>query len=177
MKLRKAFTLMEVNLAMMVMAVGTLGLVSLYTFGYRENRQSMEDVKATGVAEKIFGSLELALSSTEIKWSEWKALPVLLPDGNELTGGWGSYYDFQNSCMRSSNTSGSSVYQKLIGISNVSVPGYDDQNMYTALVVSKGGDQNSRRLTIGLRASNRNGDLMGQPIYYTEIVFQGDPDK
>ena len=177
MKLRKAFTLMEVNLAMMVMAVGTLGLVSLYTFGYRENRQSVEDVKATGVAEKILGSLELALSSTKIKWSEWKALPQLLPAGSELSGGWAAYYDFQNGGMRSTSTTGQSVYQKLVGISDINVGGYDDQNMYTALVVSKGGDDNSRRLTIALRASNRNGDLMGQPIYYTEVVFQGDPTK
>ena len=45
-KARQGFTLMEVNLAMFVMAVGTLGLVSLYSFGYRENQQSKDDVKA-----------------------------------------------------------------------------------------------------------------------------------
>ena len=40
MMFRHAFTLIEVNLAMFVMAVGTLGLVSLYSLGYRENQQS-----------------------------------------------------------------------------------------------------------------------------------------
>ena len=42
--LRKAFTLMEVNLAILIMAGGVLSVVSLFALGYRENRQSREDV-------------------------------------------------------------------------------------------------------------------------------------
>ena len=38
--MKKAFTLIEVNLAIMVMAVGVLGIISLYAFGFREERQS-----------------------------------------------------------------------------------------------------------------------------------------
>ena len=51
MMFRRGFTLIEVNLAMFVMAVGTLGLVSLYSLGYRENQQSNEDVQAAAVAD------------------------------------------------------------------------------------------------------------------------------
>ena len=41
--LRKAFTLMEVNLAILIMAGGVLSVVSLFALGYRENRQSREE--------------------------------------------------------------------------------------------------------------------------------------
>ena len=42
--MKKAFTLMEVNLAILVMAGGILSIVGLYSLGFRENKQSGEDV-------------------------------------------------------------------------------------------------------------------------------------
>ena len=51
--MRKAFTLIEVNLAMLVMAGGILSIVGLYAFGFRENRQSREDVAATALADSV----------------------------------------------------------------------------------------------------------------------------
>ena len=41
-----AFTLIEVNLAMLIMAGGILSVVGLYALGFRENRQGREDVAA-----------------------------------------------------------------------------------------------------------------------------------
>ena len=38
--MKKAFTLIEVNLAMLIMAGGILSIVGLYAFGFRENRHS-----------------------------------------------------------------------------------------------------------------------------------------
>ena len=37
-RMRQAFTLMEVNLAIFIMAAGVLGMVSLYSLGFRESR-------------------------------------------------------------------------------------------------------------------------------------------
>ena len=45
------FTLMEVNLAIFIMATGVLAMVSLYPLGYRENQQSRDDVWAASEAE------------------------------------------------------------------------------------------------------------------------------
>ena len=42
--LQRAFTLIEVNLAIFIMAGGVLAMISLYSFGFRESRQSREDV-------------------------------------------------------------------------------------------------------------------------------------
>ena len=56
-RLRTAFTLMEVNLAIFIMATGVLGMVSLYSLGFRESRQSVEDVASSGIADAFFAPL------------------------------------------------------------------------------------------------------------------------
>ena len=49
--LQRAFTLIEVNLAIFIMAGGVLAMISLYSLGFRESRQSREDVAASAIAE------------------------------------------------------------------------------------------------------------------------------
>ena len=56
------FTLVEVCLAIAVMAVGVLSMCGLYTLGYRENRQSVEDVAAAGYADAYLAPLVQGLS-------------------------------------------------------------------------------------------------------------------
>ena len=51
---RAGFTLMEVNLAIFIMAVGVFSMCSLYTLGYRENRQSVEDVAGAAFADGLY---------------------------------------------------------------------------------------------------------------------------
>ena len=62
---RSGFTLVEVNLAIFIMAVGVLSMCALYGLGYRENRQSEEDVYATASADAVwcdFGMMETIFS-------------------------------------------------------------------------------------------------------------------
>ena len=82
---RFGFTLIEVNLAIFVMAVGVLSLVSLYSFGYRENQQSAEDVQAAAVSEYCLNAMVAALSSTNMSWTAWRGL------GMQPANGWGEY--------------------------------------------------------------------------------------
>ena len=51
--MRRAFTLIEVNLAILIMAGGILAMVSLFSFGYRENSQSREDVAGAAMADAV----------------------------------------------------------------------------------------------------------------------------
>ena len=69
---RAAFTLMEVNLAIFIMAVGVLAMTSLYPLGFRENQQARDDVRAAIVADEVLGQLTAALSSRNITWSQWR---------------------------------------------------------------------------------------------------------
>jgi Tfp pilus assembly protein PilV len=73
--MKKAFTLVEVNLAIMVMAVGVLGIISLYAFGFREERQSREDVASAAYADAVMGPLVTALTATNVKWSVFRRIP------------------------------------------------------------------------------------------------------
>ena len=50
---KKAFTLIEVNIAMFVMAGGILSVIGLYSLGYRESRQSREDVASAAYADAV----------------------------------------------------------------------------------------------------------------------------
>ena len=67
-KARAAFTLMEVNLAIFIMAVGVLAMTSLYPLGFREGVMSLSDVTAAQTAweaahtQKIDAGIEVQLS-------------------------------------------------------------------------------------------------------------------
>ena len=75
-RMRQAFTLMEVNLAIFIMATGVLGMVSLYSLGFRESRQSEEDVASAGLADAFLSPLVTGLSATNMTWSGWcQAVP------------------------------------------------------------------------------------------------------
>ena len=93
-KVRSAFTLMEVNLAIFIMAVGVLGMVSLYSLGFRESRQSEEDVASAGIADAFFAPLVAGLSATNMTWSGWcNAVPDVSSDscnGLAPQNGWAS---------------------------------------------------------------------------------------
>ena len=103
--MRKAFTLMEVNLAVMVMAFGVLGLISLYSLGYRESSQSREDVEAAALAERNMNALSTMLSSTNMSWTAWSSIGTL-PAGGERNSGWMAYFNVNRSDYGNQDSSG-----------------------------------------------------------------------
>ena len=102
-RMRQAFTLMEVNLAIFIMATGVLGMVSLYSLGFRESRQSEEDVASAGLADAFFAPLVAVLSATNLEWNAWcQAVPDvpdiykkgcngLAPQKGGDNNGWAAY--------------------------------------------------------------------------------------
>lgn len=182
--MKKAFTLLEVNLAMFVMAIGVLSMIALYPLGFREADQSREDVAAAAYCESVMNSLAAALSSTNIPWSAWARLAQentgygkTFPDG-----GWsayfkpGSYYGTPKSSneMRNQvNTTFRNVISA-IGENTYSVPApQQPDGLACGLVVTFTGT----RCAIATRASRRPAMLLAQPLFFTEVNFQGDVDK
>jgi len=179
MKLKSGFTLMEVNLAMFVMAVGTLGLVSLYSFGYRENQQSIEDVRAAAVAEANMSSLVAALSSTNVTWSEWCSI------GTQPAEGWGKYagdgtgVDWEDNDSGQENKTATplkdptslarSIFGSVTGLGGNSATFDDGDGLACGLVVNQAGD----RCSVAFRCGKRAATLVSQPLYYTEVRYQG----
>ena len=214
---KRGFTLMEVNLAVFIMAVGVLAMVALYPLGFRENQQSREDVAAADLADAVLNPLVAALSWTNMHWTAWKEIcrvsgkgvTEVLPDSGK--GGWYGYcknekYMLPKSRDQLSNIAkGNEVVGKIRQAYNSSngpgnpfgdvesaVNSLDD--MGYALVVSipwvaddegaAGGSTSTAglrhdfsRIALSFRATHRAALLFSQPLFYTEVHFQGNPDE
>ena len=178
--MKKAFTLIEVNLAIMVMAVGVLGIISLYAFGFREEQQSREDVASAAYADAVMGPLVTALTATNVKWSVFRALKSRPgPDG------WGQYLQNRTTGKVVSNPESlaQSAYSETIGALNLGggfpsgmqVTKQKAGNLKAALVVMH--DEDSAIVRISFRAASKENLLFSAPLYYTEARFQGVMDE
>ena len=197
--LQRAFTLIEVNLAMLVMAGGVLSMVSLYAFGFRESRQSREDVAGAVVAESVLNTLATALSSRNLHWSQWEGFGQSLSVSGQGTvrvlpsKGWKSYLQTEGTSGKgyrvrtdlngiadgvfSDLTSG---YQETVDGTTVSLPGIGSivpNNMSYAVVATRE-TVKSPVMTLAVRAVRKGQErtLFAQPVYFTEVHFQGKID-
>lgn len=174
---RFGFTLIEVNLAIFVMAVGVLTLVSLYSFGYRENQQSSEDVQAAAVSEYCLNAMVAALSSTNMSWTAWRGL------GMQPSNGWGEYAgdgsgngtsDNDGTTAVRPNTNPSAVAQ---GVFNrvVAAAGFTAEfnvnDLCVGIVLTPSSDY--RTYSVAVRCGRRAATLVNQPLYYSEVCYQG----
>ena len=179
--LRKAFTLMEVNLAIMIMAGGILSLVALYGLGYRENRQSREDVASSAYADAVISPLVAALSATNLKWSVFRKLPSY-----PSLYGWRDYVNqatgiAKSDCEAKAKNVYESVMDKVKAAAegslsiNATWPSGASGGMKAGLLVLH--DEDSAVVRIAFRATPRPQELLAMPLYYTEVRFQGIYDK
>ena len=184
---RAAFTLMEVNLAIFIMAVGVLAMTSLYPLGFREGEQSRDDVRAAVAADEVLGKLTAALSSRNITWQEWRE--KIKAAVEKTPNGWFSYYTSRGSDTwvvkdrASVNTLAEGVFKDLAAASD-SKPSFlfADSSKYAYGLVAQWGKRtvagetynDYSRVSISFRLARRANALMTAPIYYTEIHFQGD---
>ena len=184
--MRRAFTLIEVNLAMLVMAIGVLSIVGLYAHGYRESAQSREDVEAAALADHVISPLVMAISHTNQKWSVFKDA-FHYPDQT----GWGAYFNNDGAVTDDPDPKAQSVFSQVMGKLRASslspsvdtgfpLPGRSDgggaaRTLMCGLVVLH--DKGSSVVRIGFRATPRPGMLLSMPIFYTEARFQGDPNQ
>lgn len=180
--LRKAFTLMEVNIAIFIMSVGVLSMVSLYSLGYREQTQGKDDVQAAAVAETYIAPLVAMLSNPKLGWTEFDRIKSSPSDG------WAGYREQSSTfgggivAPRVSRSASSIAKTAFDTIRNACGKGdYNfncptaDSDFPVALVVTR--VDHSPVVSISFRSARRLGTLMNQPLYYTEVHFQGDPDK
>ncbi len=200
-KSRAAFTLMEVNLAIFIMAVGVLAMTSLYPLGFRESEQSRDDVRAAVVADEVLGKLTAALSSRNITWDRWKnAVESAVRTSNQggAGAGWFSYFasrgrDSYVAISRpSANSHARAVFDALArGCQGATEsPSWTPDSKYAhglvvqwgKRIVATGPNQGESvddysRVSISFRLARRSGALMTAPIYYTEVHLQGDQEE
>lgn len=199
---RWGFTLMEVNLAIFIMAVAVLGMVALYPLGFRESQHARDDVVEAAVADGILNPLVAALSdcSSNMTWQAWKNIVGSGTDARYPSNGWEDYCDTGNDSYgtpknkSSVNSTTRSVIQRInSAYKGDGNPGNDAQTilnnsgMTCALVISygmlptldgtggtiAGYHTDFSRIVLSLRVSRRAQRLFEQPAYYSEVRFQG----
>lgn len=192
---KSGFTLVEVNLAIFTMAVGILSMCSLYSLGYRENTQSVEDVNAAAYADACLAPLVAALSSPQLSWSDWTSIGTAPNSANAENfgidarwpaSGWLDYIDakyFMDSDTKMQNKTfqvkgnpkakAIAVYNQVkscLSGSGVTVDGIELPSDYQAgLVVTRSGAV----IQLAFRLSRRTQSLMSQPVFVAEVHYQG----
>ena len=170
--MKRAFTLIEVTMAMGILATGILAVVGLYALGFRESSQSREDVAAAAAADIVLGQLAMAVSSTNVSWKEFARLGDL-----PSSDGWGAYVENKSTgrIMGDPTTRAADVFDRVMNLAGLSgsFPSamLQDNGLKCGLVVMHA--ENSPVVAIGFRAMNRSQDLFAVPLFYTEARYQG----
>ena len=173
--MKKAFTLLEINLAILVMSIGVLSIIGLYSLAYRENRQSREDVASAAYADAVFGPLVTALSATNVKWSVFRELKCY-----PSSFGWADYFQNKQTgqIVDHPESTARQVYANVLG--DLALPGFPTGwpvsdiragNLKAALVVMH--DRDDAVVTLSFRAAAKVNMLMSAPMYFTAVRFQG----
>jgi len=160
--MKRAFTLIEVNLAILVMAGGILSVIVLYSLGYRETRQSREDIVSTAYSDAILGPLVAALSDRELDWKTFNSIETKPAEG------WGGFLD-SNGYVKD-NTEANDIFGTL-GVPLTAPQSSQKSPVTWGLVVYH--QKGSGLVKLGFRASRKKEDLLSAPLYYTEVRYQG----
>ena len=194
--MRRAFTLLEVNLAIFIMATGALAMCALFALGFRESRQSVEDVAAAAFADAFLAPLVQGLSATNMTWSSWKQIgeapskseTKMVVDAIWPKDGWMAYVrepknrdDFSYRMNGSARNRADTVFGQVIGKvpseyrgSKPSIPAPSSGTGFEyGLVVTRRGPT----IQLAFRLARRIDGLMSQPLFVSEVRFQGDPEK
>ena len=166
--MKRGFTLMEVNMAILIMSGGILAMASLFSLGYNENTKSREDVGAAALADAVMSPIVAALSQTNITWSTFNSIDNI-PSDSGNTKGWGHFIDTNSGRVKSSTPSVSDAFSALSSVGVGSCPSLG--KMKGGLVIRH--QQNSPIIKIGFRAAAHQNQLLAAPLYYTEVHFQG----
>ena len=183
--MKKAFTLIEVNLAVGVMAVGVMSILGLYVFGYRETAQGREDIEAAALADHVIAPLVAAISHTNMPWSVFR-------DGYQFPSeeGWGAYFNNEGVVVEDPDPKAQSAFSQVMSKLRVSAltPKVEDDFPLDGRSDGGGGralscglviqhDEGSAVVRISFRATPKPGLLLSMPLFYTEARFQGDPNR
>ena len=176
--MKRAFTLIEVTLAIGIMAAGVLAIVGLYSFGFRENRQSAEDVSGAAYADAVISRLTNALSSPDLKWRSFRNISEQYPPN-----GWGDYFDADGIVSSDPESLAQGVFGQVMGSlefvsdrPDTSWPSGASGGLRAGLVVMHNPARPSF-VTILFRSTKLWSTLLSEPLYYAEVRFQGVADE
>ena len=161
-KLKAGFSLMEVNMAIFVMAVGILGTVALFPLGLRESTQGQADITQAMFSDYLLNQAVAAASLTNFPWTVWENLPnVAQKENSGITPATlNNLPTFMNTRIKTLADWPQDRYRIICCL----VPGASDKIM--GIMVQSTEVENGRVA-----------DYTNNPVYYAEVLFQGDPTK
>jgi Tfp pilus assembly protein PilV len=179
---RSGFSLIEVNMAVFVLAIGVLSMAVLYPLGLRESIQSQADLKQSMFADYVLNVAVAAASSTNVTWSEWRT--------------WASTYNMAGSDAGTELNIGDSVPGFVSEAVNNAVGQYNGnqldgfkhtRNQTFAIYCVMVQGPSDRMMGIMVRSldvdtskmtsTEKTTRLQAQPSYYAEARFMGFADK
>jgi len=159
------FSLLEVNMAVFVMAIGVLSMTVLYPLGLRESTQGQADLKQSMFADYVLNQAVAAAAQTNITWSQWSQWSST----HYLRGDTVNLEDSVPNFIRTKLELGGLPKMKENNTYKIAcclVPGTSDRIM--GIMVQ------STELT---QSINSFSQFSNNPIFYAEVMFQGDPSK
>ncbi len=149
-------------MAVFVMAVGILSMVVLYPLGLRESTQGQADLKQAMFADYLLNQAVAAASLTNLSWTTWQSEFVSKTQNGTRTA---ELPAFLSDRMHLVNMNPPLKLGPQYEISCCLVPGFSDKLM-GILVQST----DLEKVTEYVQYSNN-------PVFYAEVLFQGDPAK
>ena len=154
---RAGFSLMEVNMAIFVMAIGILSMMALFPLGLRESIQGKQDLQQSMFADYALNQIVAGLSQTNVTWTEW----------NDLSGKAGKKNIFPTT-----------IQNKLQLPGAWTVGGTVMQDRHYQINCSR---VSARVMGIGVQSTDTDlqsyNSYSNNVMYYAEAMFQGDPSK
>lgn len=182
---RSGFSLIEVNMAVFVLAIGVLSMAVLYPLGLRESIQSQADLKQSMFADYVLNVAVSAASSTNLNWSQWRTWAAVY----NMTGSdAGTEKDLSinesipqdfvlpivTAAVEAYNSNQKAgfkhVRNKTYAMYCVVAPGPSDRIMG---IMVRSLDMDTSKMNDAEKITR----LQAQPVYYGEARFQGHPDK
>lgn len=171
---KQGFSLIEVNMAIFVMAIGVMSVIALYPLGMRESRQGQDDLQQSMLADRILNQLVGALSHPDVRWSAWNSVRdyVKPTTTSRYTDPVIAKQSFEFKNKMSSLLSGTGITLNLPNEDDSQYP-HLKHKVYCHRVPGTSGK------IIGLQVDFiRTTTTRSQVIqsYYSEVMFQGTPD-
>ena len=155
-------------MAIFVMAVGILSLVVLYPLGLRESTQGQADLKQSMLADYMLNQAVAEASRTNVTWSEWetwakKYRPI---EDRTITLDEKSVPDFIKDHLIEPKWDNAPKKNEQYKIACCVVPGFSDRIMG---IMVQSSDL--------VKTVSEYTQFSNNPVYYAEVMFQGDPTR
>lgn len=155
---RGGFSLIEINLVLLIVGVALVALLGLFPVGLRQAGLATADTVQAVFADQVLSTLQ-AQASTITNWTEWAT--------------------FEASVLKDAKFAGHALKaNQEVKIDDYLVDGQTVRYRLTFQPVTAPLDFGGRLMRAAVQVSERaEGDLSRQTVYCTDFVFQGPPPR